>query len=753
MNAVANAFDAAKHPIQTVVAGFQTLGEKINPLLHPIQTLSKGFNLLKEKISPLRHPIETLKAKVEESTASFETQRNKLAFLSAKYTESKAKVESLTAAFNKSAKESGISSDFTRELAEELDKAEQEAAQAKTAMEECAAAITKEGKESEEASTKTGGLADKLKSGVGNAVKSGLVTTAKVGMAAIGAAVGGVGALVKAAVDGYSDYEQLVGGVETLFKDSAGKVVEYADNAYKTAGLSANEYMDTVTSFSASLLQGLGGDTDAAAEIANQAIVDMSDNANKMGTDMESIQNAYQGFAKQNYTMLDNLKLGYGGTASEMARLINDSGVLGDTMTVTADNVNEVSFDKMIEAIHVVQDNLGITGTTALEASTTIQGSVNSMKSAWKNLIVGVADDTQDFNRLVDNFVDSVGTAANNILPRIETALKGVGKLVEKLAPIITEKLPGVVSDVLPGLISSAQTLLNGLVSAFPGLLNVLVAVAPMILTTIIDAIFDVAPMLLDGALQIITALSDFLVQSLPEMVPSIVDIILQIVDTLIDNIDQIVDAALKIIVALADGLIKALPKLVEKAPIIIKNLISAIVRNLPSIINTGIDVLSSLRDGIISAIPDLVNAVPGLIGAFVDAVGDLLWSVVDIGEHIVDSIKQGISNAWEGLKSWFSGIWDSLFGKKEVNVSVNKQTNGSHAGGLDYVPYNDYVANLHRGEMVLTAPEADAYRKNERRSSGGVTVVQNIYSKAQTAADLMREAKWEQERAVMMGV
>ena len=176
---------------------------------------------------------------------------------------------------------------------------------------------------------------------------------AKASVAAAGVAAAGVAAIVKASVASYADYEQLVGGVETLFKDSAGVVEQYAANAYSAAGLSANEYMDTVTSFSASLLQGLGGDTAKAAEIANQAVVDMSDNANKMGTDMASIQYAYQGFAKQNYTMLDNLKLGYGGTASEMARLINDSGVLGDSITVTADTVNDVSFDKMIEAIHV----------------------------------------------------------------------------------------------------------------------------------------------------------------------------------------------------------------------------------------------------------------------------------------------------------------------------------------------------------------------------------------------------------------
>ena len=220
----------------------------------------------------------------------------------------------------------------------------------------------------EETSDKAEKTSKKMSSVFGNIGKF-MLKAAKVAVVATTAVATGIAGITAKAVSEYADYEQLVGGVETLFKDSSDKVVEYANNAYKTAGLSANEYMDTVTSFSASLLQGLEGDTAQAAEIANTAIVDMADNANKMGTDMASIQNAYQGFAKQNYTMLDNLKLGYGGTASEMARLINDSGVLGDTMTVTADNVNSVSFDKMIEAIHTVQVEMGISGLTAEQRS------------------------------------------------------------------------------------------------------------------------------------------------------------------------------------------------------------------------------------------------------------------------------------------------------------------------------------------------------------------------------------------------
>ena len=259
------------------------------------------------------------------------------------------------------------------------------------------------------------------------------------------------------AVKSYAEYEQLVGGVETLFKDSQGIVMDYANNAYKTAGLSANEYMDTVTSFSASLLQSLDGDTTAAAEKANVAITDMSDNANKMGTNMQDIQNAYQGVAKQNYTMLDNLKLGYGGTKEEMSRLLEEAS------KISGIKYDISSYADIIDAIHVVQEEMDITGTTAKEASTTIEGSVNMTKSAWSNLVTGIADDNQDFNVLVDNFVTSASTAITNILPRIEIAINGIGTLIETLLPIIVNRIPEIINTVLPKLITSGMNMLQAI--------------------------------------------------------------------------------------------------------------------------------------------------------------------------------------------------------------------------------------------------------------------------------------------------
>lgn len=342
------------------------------------------------------------------------------------------------------------------------------------------------GEAMDNAGKKTSVFGDMLKANLlGDAITSGISALASATKELIGGAI-----------EGYAEYEQLVGGVETLFKDSAGTVQGYAKDAYKTAGISANEYMSTVTSFAAALVSGLGGDTVQAAELADVAITDMSDNANKMGTDMSAIQNAYQGFAKQNYTMLDNLKLGYGGTAGEMARLINESGVLGEEMTVTAKTVNEVSFDKMIEAIHVVQERMGITGTTALEASTTVEGSVNSMKSAWSNFVTGLGSDNADISALSAQLIESVGTVAENVLPVVETVLKNIAEsvsndgpeMIEQFVSYAIEKLPDVVTLGLKMVLSLAK----GLADNLPQLLTAVLDTIGAIIQTFADAWPDI---------------------------------------------------------------------------------------------------------------------------------------------------------------------------------------------------------------------------------------------------------------------
>lgn len=302
---------------------------------------------------------------------------------------------------------------------------------------------------------------------LGSIASSAVKTFAKVSAAMTAAAVGTIGVLTKLSVEQYAEYEQLVGGVETLFKKSSNKVMEYANNAYQSAGMSANEYMNTITGFAASLLQGLGGDTEKAAQIGNMAVEDMADNANKMGTSIEMIQNAYQGFAKQNYTMLDNLKLGFGGTKEEMQRLLQEaekiSGIKYDIS----------NFNDIIEAIHVIQTEMGITGTTAKEAASTIEGSLNMTKSAWTNLLTGMADDNSNFDVLVQNLVNSLGSLAENLLPRVKIAIEGIGELIRTLLPKVLDEIPEIMASLFPeSMQEDIKTIFEGIVEAIKTTVN-----------------------------------------------------------------------------------------------------------------------------------------------------------------------------------------------------------------------------------------------------------------------------------------
>lgn len=327
----------------------------------------------------------------------------------------------------------------------------------------------------------------------GDVLKANIAGQAIVaGVKAVAGAVKNIG---EAAIQSYGEYEQLVGGVETLFKSSADTVMQYAANAYQTAGMSANEYMTTVTAFSASLLQSMGGDTDAAAEKANLAITDMSDNANKMGSSMESIQNAYSGFAKQNYTMLDNLKLGYGGTKEEMQRLLDDANALnaaqGNYTNYTID-----SYADIVDAIHTVQTEMGITGTTQLEASTTIQGSIASMKAAYENFITGLGDENADMAELTTNLLGSTVTVAENLLPVVEKILENIGVVVQEKGPEMIEKFVGYAVDKLPDIIELGLqmviALVKGLAQNLPQLVTGVLNMAATIIKTLVDSIPDV---------------------------------------------------------------------------------------------------------------------------------------------------------------------------------------------------------------------------------------------------------------------
>lgn len=544
----------------------------------------------------------------------------------------------------------------------------------------------------DDAGKKTSSFADKL--------KTGLAAAAKVGVAAIGAAAAGIAALTKASVENYAEYEQLVGGVDTLFKQASDTVQQYAANAYKTAGMSANEYMNTVTSFSASLIQSLGGDTEKAAVVADQAITDMSDNANKMGTSIDMIQNAYQGFAKQNFTMLDNLKLGYGGTKEEMERLLKDA------QKISGIKYDISSFADITEAIHVMQEEMGIAGTTAAEASDTIEGSINSMKSAWSNLVTGLADENSDLDKLINNFADSTATAAKNIIPRVEQTLIGVGTLISKLAPVIGEALQRLVTNVLPSLLSAGVKLVSG----------------------IVEGIASSLPQVLEAGTNLLSQLTTGIENGLPDMMSRLPQIIDDFLNFITENLPSILKKGVEMLNSLVNGIINSIPELVGQLPKIIKSFTTFISQNLPTIIQSGINILLNLIKGIMQAIPQLVASLPELINAIVNGLASLYLDLMRAGGQIVQGIIDGIAAAWNGLVSWFNGLWDSLFGNRSVSVNVNqtssKSVNGSHASGLDYVPFDGYIAELHKGEMVVPAKQAKQLRGNS--PSEGINI--NVY-------------------------
>lgn len=356
--------------------------------------------------------------------------------------------------------------------------------------------------EAEKSIQKTESKAMKLAGALGNGIK----TAAKVGAAAVGAAAAGVTALLKQSIDGFSEYEQLVGGIETLFEDLSWDVQQNAANAYKTAGLSASEYMATVTSFAASLnqsLQASDGNIARSAELADQAITDMADNANKMGSSMESIQNAYQGFAKQNYTMLDNLKLGYGGTKEEMQRLLEDAEKL------SGQKFDLSSYADIVDAIHIVQTEMGITGTTAKEASETISGSMASAKAAWGNLVTGIADDNADISTLITAFADSVITVGDNLIPRIEKTLEGVGEMVNVFAEKLLPKVIEVIMAHLPDIIETGALIVTKLIVGLAKALPQLIDQVPELIRVIVEGIIDCLPDLLDAGKQLMYSLWD----------------------------------------------------------------------------------------------------------------------------------------------------------------------------------------------------------------------------------------------------
>ena len=508
-----------------------------------------------------------------------------------------------------------------------------------------------------ELKTSTGINLDGLKNGLKKVGEVALDVSKK--MLQVSAAVGAaLSAVVAAGVKSYAELEQNLGGVETLFGDNANKVVENAKNAWKTAGVSANEYMQGVTSFSASLLQSLGGDTAKAADVADMAFRDMSDNANKFGTDMSSIQNAYQGFAKQNYTMLDNLKLGYGGTKTEMERLLAD-----------AEKISGVKYDiknlsDVYEAIHVIQGELGVTGTTAEEATKTISGSINAMKAAFDNFLNG-SGSPKELAEAVTNVLKNLGTVIAELAPNI---LEGIVELVQTLLPQVIQ----LIVDLLPQLMDAVSNLIDQLLNMVKSNTDGISQTVTTLINKLVEFISTNLPKIIEIAIILIETLAKGLIDSLPTIIDSALKMLFAIIDTVLDNLDKIIDLALELIITLAIGLIDALPKLIQKVPEIIVKLVDKLTdpEMLGKIIKAALVLIIELARGLIIALPELLKMPKTIIESLVNKIkervtstdwgkigSDIIKGICDgfgrIGQYItkkVNEVKEAITNKFKSI-------------------------------------------------------------------------------------------------------
>lgn len=529
------------------------------------------------------------------------------------------------------------------------------------------------------------------------------------GVAAAGAAIG---TITKFAVSSYSEYEQLVGGVETLFGAQGMTLKEYAENvgqtveqakgkynqliqaqtevmknakvAYKTAGMSANDYMNTITSFAAALKQSTANETEAA-KVANMAVIDMADNANKMGTNMEDIQNAYQGFSKQNYTMLDNLKLGYGGTKSEMERLLQDA----EKLTGIHYDINNLS--DVYKAINAIQGKLGITGTTGEEAMKTIDGAMKMTKASWDNLLTGLADPKQAVGPLISEFTSSLGILAKNVTPKIKEVFNALPNALIQITP----QLMNMIIDLAPSLILAAINLVAGLIGALPGILEPIfseltdifnkipqflkgnanivdgflksidsgkpsiAAKGIEMITSLINAIVNSLPIIIQIGAKIIESLGSSISSNMPSFLSRFLDILIQLSQMILTNLPILVGVGMKLIFSLVQGLMSSLPTLISKVPTIIANLADAFSNSAQTIFVWGVKIIAEIIKGLVMAIPSLIANIPKIVYAIFAVWNAINWW--NLGKGLINGIKNGITSMGGSLTSTAKNLFESL--------------------------------------------------------------------------------------------
>lgn len=647
----------------------------------------RQINQIIQQSKTLESQMKLVASQFTSATTAEEKNAKTAAVLTKQIDTQRERVKLLAEQTGKAAAKYGESNEKTQKWQQALNEATATLNKMQSELRDTASELQDMDGEMDDGAKKTLSFGDVLKANLASDVIISGVKAMASAIKEVGAALVDLG---KQSIEGYAQYEQLIGGVQTLFNEtdlsledyasSVGKstsevqaewsqltaggrmVANNAEEAFRTVGLSANEYMETVTSFSASLIQSLGGDTKAAAAKADLAITDMSDNANKMGSDMQSIQNAYQGFAKQNYTMLDNLKLGYGGTKEEMQRLLTD-----------AEKISGIKYDissyaDIVDAIHVVQTEMGITGTTAKEAATTIEGSAKSMKAAWQNFLTGVSvgnnDGIGDLDVLVGNVVDGVKTFADNLIPRLQIMLprlaEGLTQLVNGLAPYVAPAL----ETLLPSLMQGIGGLVSGIVQALPAAVEAISAVIPML----VEQLTILLPQIISAGVEIIAALASGIGENLPTLIPAVVDAIITITEGLIDHIDLLIIAAGQLIAGLAQGLIEAIPRLIGRLPEIISAIVNGLLKGMASIGMVGQQLVEGLWNGIKNAatwlydklsgwVSDILGWIKGFLGihspskVFADEIGKFIPPGITLG------VEQAMPRAMRDMSEELSAL------------------------------------------------------------------------------------------------
>ena len=543
----------------------------------------------------------------------------------------------------------------------------------------------------------------------------GLKTAAKVGLAAVGAAAAGITALTTQAVNSFAEYEQLAGGASKIFDEmSQTKILDDARNAYKELGLSMNEYLAVINDVGATFAQTMGDE--AGYEAARKGLQAISDYASGTGKNVDVLSDKF--------TMITRSTASYQSIADQFSGILpaTSAGFLEQAQAAgfledSYKSLTEVPIAEYQQAVTDMLEkgvaDLGLANNTAMEAATTISGSLAALGASWKNLITGIADDNADLDGLMDDFIGSVKNATKNIMPTIGTALNGIGKLIQEVVPVAMQYIPQIITEFLPTIGEAAIGIVTSIGTAIFDNIDQILEWGQNMLDTLLEGITSNAGNISGPVTEIITKFGNFILENLPEIIMAGLSILGSLISGIIEAIPELATAATKAIIELAAYLISA--------------------ENLEKIISLGSDLINALSEGIENVVEELVS----------------------VGEDVVESIKQGISDAWEGLKTWFNNLWDSLFKNRSVDVNVNATSsgvNGSHAGGLAYVPFDGYIAELHKGERVLKASEARAYNSGESaNNTSGITIIQNIQSVPQTPVEFAAatEAYFEQARWV----